>query len=183
MKDLQTVARPYAKALFELALKHQSLKEWSDVLTVLTATVEDVQMQKLLAHPEVTGQMLVEILFDVVERILSLKKDNQLIKDALLVLADHHRLAVIPEVSRQYEALKNEHAKMCSGTVFTSIQLDQKQMQRLEAGLQKKLNKTVHLNQVVQPALLGGARVQIGDMVIDGTLRARLQRLSQSLLA
>ena len=183
MKDTQTVARPYAKALFELALKHQSLKQWNDFLSVLAVAIENVEMQKLLSHPEVTSAMLVEILVAVVKKMAISKPELELVTQALELMAGQHRLAVIPEVFAQYQALDADYAKKCSGTVFTSIQLDEKQLQRLEAGLNKKLNKTVHLTQVVQPTLLGGARVQIGDMVIDGTLRGRLQRFSQSLLA
>lgn len=183
MKDIQTIARPYAKALFELALKHQNLKQWHDALNVLRLTIEDGQMQKLIGHPEVTESMLVDILLDVVGKQPESKSMHEMVKHALEVMADNHRLAVIPEVCHQFEALSAEHAKTCSGTVFTSVALDESQLQRLAAGLQKKLNKTVHLTQVVQPELLGGARVQIGDMVIDGTLRGRLQRMYQSLMA
>jgi F-type H+-transporting ATPase subunit delta len=183
MKDLQTIARPYAKAIFELALKHQTIKEWSGVLAVLAAAIDDTQMQKLLDHPDLTEKMLVDVLLSIVEKQLKSKTEMKLVDHALSVMAEHHRLAVISEVSRQFEGLRAEHEKMCSGTVYTSIQLDDKQLLKLEAGLKKKLNKTVHLTQVVQPALLGGARVQIGDMVIDGTLRGRLERLSQALLA
>lgn len=183
MKDIQTIARPYAKALFELALKHQTLKQWSDALALLSLTINDEQMQKLIGHPEITESMLVEILLDVLNKHPESQSQQALVKQALEVMSDHHRLAVIPEVYRQFEQLKSQHAKMCSGTVYTSILLEEQQLERLAAGLEKKLNKTVHLTQVVQPELLGGARVQIGDMVIDGTLRGRLQRLSQSLLA
>jgi F-type H+-transporting ATPase subunit delta len=181
MKDLQTVARPYAKALFELALKHQSLNEWSDALHVLSQAVEDQNMQRMLNHPEVTGAMLVEILATVAKQSTKSKDQLKLIDHALAMMAEHHRLPVIPEVCRQYEMLKDAHSKMCAGVVYTAIKLDDKQMSKLVSGLQKKLNKTVNLSQVISPELLGGAKIQIGDMVIDGTLRGRIQRLAQSL--
>jgi F-type H+-transporting ATPase subunit delta len=179
MKDLQTIARPYAKALFELALKHHALVFWDNALTVSASAIEDVEMQKLLAHPSVRQEMLVEILTEILDK----NEHSELIQSALQVMAKHQRLAVLPEVARQYQALKAEYEKSAVGTVFTSIKLDDDQLQRLETGLKKKLNKTVHLTQVVEPSLLGGARVQIGDMVIDGTLRGRIQRLSQALSA
>jgi F-type H+-transporting ATPase subunit delta len=183
MKEIQTIARPYAKALFELALQHESINNWSAVLSLLSTAIEDSQMLKLLGHPDLSAQMLVETLFEVVKKEKHIKKEElNMVEHALVVMANHQRLAVIPEVSRQFEELRAEQAKMCSGTVYTSVQLDAKQLQKLEAGLKKKLNKTVHLTQVVQPTLLGGARVQIGDMVIDGTLRGRLERLSQALV-
>ena len=183
MKDLQTIARPYAKALFELALEHNALTSWNTLLSNLALAIHDEKMQKLIGHPEISQNMLVEILMDIIAQQKYSSSIVDLARNTLLVMAEHHRLAVLPEVAKQYEELKAKHEQTCSGTVFSSIKLDANQLQRLEAGLKKKLNKTVHLTQVVEPALLGGARVQIGDMVIDGTLRGRVQRLTQSLLA
>ena len=183
MKDLQTIARPYAKALFKLALKHDVLASMNTVLANLATTILDKDMQSLIGHPEVSQTMLLEILMSTISQQKSSKALDELMSSSLQVMAENRRLAVLPEVAKQYEQLMADHEMMCSGTVFTSIHLDDNQLQRLETGLKKKLNKTVHLSQVVEPRLLGGARVQIGDMVIDGTLRGRLQRLSQSLLA
>lgn len=183
MEDLQTVARPYAKAFFELAVEHKSLEDWSHVLSALATAVQDKNMQRMLSHPEVTEEMLIETLSEIAKRIVKKDKSFEVYQRALATMANHRRLAVIGEVARQFEALKAEHLQMCSGTVYTAIELDKQQLSQLATGLQKKINKTVHLNQVVQPELLGGAKVQIGDMVIDGTLRGRLQRLSQSLFS
>lgn len=181
MKDLQTIARPYAKALFELALKHQCTKEWHDALAVLSQAVVEQDMQRLLNHPEVTGTMLVDILSTVLVRVMKSTESLKLLIQALEMMAQHQRLSVIPEVYRQFDMLNAEHHKMCSGVVYSATALDDKQMNQLVAGLQKKLNKTVNLSQVIQPELLGGAKIQMGDMVIDGTLRGRIQRLAQSL--
>jgi F-type H+-transporting ATPase subunit delta len=183
MKDMQTIARPYAKALFELALKHQALKLWSDALAVLAASVEDKQMQKLIDHPEVSADMLVDVLTTVLKRSIGNQKQTEAVEHAVIMMAKQQRLSVLPEIYRQYEMLKADHAKMCSGVVYTAVELDVAEMQKLSSGLEKKLNKTVHLSQVIQPELLGGARIQIGDMVIDGSIRGRLQRLSQTLSA
>lgn len=181
MKDTQTIARPYAKAFFELAIKHQALDMWSDALAVLAASVDDKQMQKLIDHPEVSADMLVDVLSTVLKRSLIKYKHIDAIEHAVIMMAKQHRLSVLPEIYRQYEMLKAEHAKMCSGVVYTAVELDASEMQKLAAGLEKKLNKTVELSQVIQPELLGGAKIQIGDMVIDGSIRGRLQRLSQTL--
>jgi F-type H+-transporting ATPase subunit delta len=181
MKDMQTIARPYAKALFELALKHQALDMWSDALAVLAASVEDKQMQKLIDHPEVSADMLVDVLSTVLTKALAKYKNLDAVQHAVSLMAKQQRLSVLPEICRQYEMLKAEHAKMCSGVVYTAVELNPSEMNKLSAGLEKKLNKTVELSQVIQPELLGGAKIQIGDMVIDGSIRGRLQRLSQTL--
>ncbi|MDQ5884711.1 MAG: F-type H+-transporting ATPase subunit delta [Pseudomonadota bacterium] len=181
MKDLQTIARPYAKALFELALKHQCLNEWHDALAVLSQAVAEQNMQRLLGHPEVTSAMLVDILSTVVQGVMKSTEQLKLLVQALEMMAEHQRLSVIPEVYRQFDMLNAEHHKMCSGIVYSAIALDDNQMSKLVSGLQKKLNKTVNLSQIIQPELLGGAKIEIGDMVIDGTLRGRIQRLAQSM--
>jgi len=181
MRDLQTVARPYAKALFELALQHNALGAWSDALHILALAVEDAEMQTLLNCPEVTKAMLVDILLTVVSKSKQSNEQLELLGHALAIMSANQRLAVLPEVYRQYEAHKEAHNKLCTGIVFTAQQLDVDQMHKLAIGLQKKLNKTVSLSQIIEPSLLGGAKIKIGDMVIDGTLRGRIQRLSQSL--
>ena len=181
MKDLQTIARPYAKALFELALKHQCLTEWQDALAILSQAVVEQDMQRLLNHPEVTGAMLVDILSTIVGRAMKSTEPLKKLVQALEMMAQQQRLSAIPEVYRQFDMLNAEHHKMCSGVVYSAIALDDKQMSKLVSGLEKKLNKTVNLSQVIQPELLGGAKIQIGDMVIDGTLRGRMQRLAQSM--
>lgn len=181
MKDLQTIARPYAKALFELALKHQCLNEWHDALAILSQAVVEQDMQRLLSHPEVTGAMLVDILLTVVGRVMKSTESLKLLVQALEMMVHQQRLSAIPEVYRQFDMLNAEHHKRCSGVVYSAIALDDKQMSKLASGLEKKLNKTVSLSQIIQPELLGGAKIQIGDMVIDGTLRGRIQRLAQSM--
>ena len=183
MKDAQTIARPYAKALFELALKHHSMSEWSDVLQVLAIAISDRQMQLMLNHPEVTPAMLIDLLSALLTQTNLSVPNLDLLKSALELMASQHRLPVIPEISRQFEQLKAQHAKTCSAVVYSATKLDEQQLNRLATGLGRKLQKSVTISQVVQPELLGGAKVQIGDMVIDGTIRGRLQRLSQSLLA
>jgi F-type H+-transporting ATPase subunit delta len=183
MKDLQTIARPYAKALFELALGHQALQAWSEVLSLLTDVVKDKQMNQLLDHPEMTQEMLVDILFDVVKQQMQKHAELDSIKQALMVMAKSRRLPLIPEICRQYNDYCAEYTKSCSAVVYTSIRLSEEQLKKLETGLQKRLQKTVQLTQVEDPSLLGGARIQIGDMVIDGSLRGRVQRLYQALSA
>jgi F-type H+-transporting ATPase subunit delta len=183
MKDLQTIARPYAKALFELALEHKALESWAAVLHLLTEVVKDKQMHQLLDHPDMSQSMLVELLLEVVGQQLKDKAELDSVKQALLVMAQSRRLPLIPEICRQYDDYCAEYTKSCSAVVYTSIRLSEEQLKKLEAGLHKKLQKTVQLTQVEDPSLLGGARIQIGDMVIDGSLRGRVQRLYQALSA
>jgi len=181
MKDLQTIARPYAKAVFELAVMHQSLETWALVLHLLSQAVNDKQMFKLLDHPDLSQEMLVDILMEVVQ--VKVKDELSLIQHTLMVMAENRRLPLLPEISAQYDALCAEYAKSCAGVVYTSLRLTEQQMKTLQAGLEKRLKKTVNLTQVEDKALIGGAKIQIGDMVIDGSLKARVQRLYQALSA
>ena len=183
MKDIQTVARPYSKALFELALEHQSLNAWSDALSVLSQATMDSGMQRLLHHPEVSTSMLVDILLAVAKQALKNESQMRHLEHALAIMSVHRRLPVIPEIYRQFELLKAQHHHLCSGIVYSATSLDDAQMKHLIVGLEKKLNKSVRLTQVIQPELLGGAKIQIGDMMIDGTLRGRIHRLAQTMYA
>ena len=173
MAEKATIARPYAKAAFALAQQHKSLASWSQVLARAAAGVQDERVAKLLMNPRVTADDLAGLLADVAGDALDEQSRN-----FLTTLAHNRRLALLPEIAAMFEIMRAEVENVADVQVTSAVQLDEAQRQRLAAALKKRLKCDVRLHCAVDPALLGGAIVRSGDFVIDGSLKARLDRLA-----
>jgi F-type H+-transporting ATPase subunit delta len=173
MAEKATIARPYAKAAFELAQQHKSFARWSGVLARAAAGVRDERVAKLLLNPRVTPGDLVALFADVSGDALDEHSRN-----FLSTLAHNRRLSLLPEIAAMFETMRAEVENIADVQVTSAVQLDEAQRQRLVAALRKRLQREVRLHCSVDPALLGGAIVRSGDVVIDGSLKARLDRLA-----
>src|SRR5690606_21962619 len=167
------IARPYAKAAFEHAQEHKSFDRWSQVLAVTSAVVSDPRVEKLLTHPNVKVDDLVGLLTEAAGEAI-----DEHTRNFLLTLASNRRLGLLPEIAAQYEVLRAEVENVADVRITSAVQLTEAQQQRFAAALKKRLKKDVRLHCEVDPALIGGAIVRAGDFVIDGSVRARLERLA-----
>jgi F-type H+-transporting ATPase subunit delta len=173
MAEKATIARPYAKAAFELAQQHKTFARWSDLLARTAAGVRDERVAKLLLHPRVTADDLAGLLADVGGDALDEHSRN-----FIATLAHNRRLALLPEIAAMFEIMRAEVENVADVQVTSAVQLDEAQRQRLAVALRKRLQREVRLHCSVDPELLGGAIVRSGDFVIDGSLKARLERLA-----
>lgn len=176
MAEKATIARPYAKAAFEYARQHDSLPRWSEALATASAVVADPSVSRLLGNPNVTPPQLVELIAGVGgERV------DANARQYLETLASNRRLNVLPDIAAMFEVMRAEVENVADVEVTSAVELNDAQKQRLSAALQKRLKRDVRLHCAVDPTLVGGAIVRSGDMVIDGSLKARLARLSQAI--
>jgi F-type H+-transporting ATPase subunit delta len=178
MADRLTIARPYARAAFEEAQLDKRLGAWSEALQVAADAVRDPRVAALLGNPRVTPEELAELLLGVVGPQLGRHGEN-----FLRTLAVNHRLAFLPEISTLFDALKNSAEGVADVTVTTAAPLDAAQKHRLAAALERRLKRTVRLHGEVDQELIGGAVLRAGDLVIDGSLRTRLERIAYELTA
>jgi len=176
MSSLATLARPYAKAAFELAQGENALARWDEMLNLAGAIVSDDSMTKLLESPDVSDSEAVGILVEVAGEML----DGRF-RDYLSVLADNGRLPLLPEVGGLFRQLREEAEKRLSVRVVSAIPLDESQTARLKEALARRFECEIELNNEIDTSVIGGAVVYAGDQVIDGSLRGRLQKLSNSL--
>jgi F-type H+-transporting ATPase subunit delta len=177
MAEKSTIARPYAKALFELALGDRKLDVWSQALAIAAAVVADVRVKKLLTSPHLTTDQLADLLIDICGKALDAEGQN-----FIRVLAANRRLGLLPEISTIYEKLKAESEKVVDVTVTSAAPLSAEQQRSYADALRKRLNSEVRLHCEIDPALVGGAILRADDLVIDGSLRGRLERLTTELL-
>jgi F-type H+-transporting ATPase subunit delta len=169
MAAFGTVARPYAKAIFEIATAEKTLAAWSN--------------GSYLARPAMRAAERANFL----QSILEGAPDAQVFESAagknlLRLLSENNRLGALPEIAAQFDKLKAQAENKVKVTLVAATQVDGEQAAKVTAALQRKLGREVELTLEVDPKLLGGAVVRAEDMVIDGSVRSRLQRLAGSLI-
>ncbi|EWG98310.1 F0F1 ATP synthase subunit delta [Halomonas sp. BC04] len=178
MAETSTVARPYAKAAFEYARDHKALEAWSDMLVKLGQVVAERDAQKLIASPKIATDRKVDMVIEVAD--ISVDDAGRRFLEAL---GDKGRLSALGAIAEQFERLRADHEKRVDVTVVTAYALDDKQQNKLAGALKKRLNREISITTQVDPKLLGGVVLRAGDTVIDGSVRGRLNRLSEALIA
>lgn len=178
MSDSTTIARPYAKALFEHALAENQLSQWSHHLRLLAQAVLTPEASQFIANPASTVSQHVELL----EAISDTKADESL-KNLINLLATNKRLALLPEIEQLYQVHRAEQEKTLSVEVISFSEVSPEQQQKLTDSLSKRLQRKVSLEIRIDTSLLGGAIIQAGDLVIDGSVRGKLNKLKTNLAA
>jgi F-type H+-transporting ATPase subunit delta len=178
MADKSTVARPYARAAFEEAKAGRRLAQWSRALQVGAAVVQDERVENLLGNPQVTPTELSQLVIDIAGPEL-----DELGRNFVQTLADNRRLAYLPEISKIFDDLKDAEEGVVDVTVTSAAPLDEAQRKTLSEALAKKLKRDVRLHCDTDAKLIGGAVLRAGDLVIDGSLRSRLDRIAYELTA
>jgi F-type H+-transporting ATPase subunit delta len=178
MSELSTLARPYAEAVFRMAQGENDLAGWSARVQSLALIVSDAQWSRLISDPAVSAERVASLVIEVAGSDLGTSGAN-----FVNVLAENDRLSLLPEISAQFEALKANAEGTLEATITSAQELTQAQIDDLVAGLKAKFNRAVNVQVAVDPELIGGAVVAIGDQVIDGSVKGRLQRMSFALQA
>jgi len=183
MADVSTVARPYAKALFDLASGEHKLAEWSAALGAAAAVVADANAKRALANPGFDDGARAALVGSVAGAI----KGGELLtsghgKNFLQVLAENDRLTALPEIAAQFDALKADAENKVKVTVTAATQVDGAIAEQIKKALQQKLGRVVEITLAIDASLIGGAIIQADDMVIDGSVRTRLQRLTEKIV-
>ncbi|MGB0732248.1 MAG: F0F1 ATP synthase subunit delta [Pontibacterium sp.] len=178
MAELNTVARPYTKAVFESALDKGTLEQWSSFLTTASAVSQDEKVGQVLGSPSLTSQQKAEAFLSICE-----DQADDAAKNFIKLLADNKRLPLLPEIGAQFEQLKANHEKSVEIDVTTAYALDEQQQQKLSQALSTKLGCNVALSATVDASILGGVVIRADDLVIDGSVRARVAKLAEALTA
>jgi F-type H+-transporting ATPase subunit delta len=178
MSELSTLARPYAEAVFRMAQGENDLAGWSSRVQSLALIVSDAQLARLIVDPAVSSERMAALIIEVAGAGLGERGAN-----FVKVLAENDRLPLLPEIGAQFETLKANAEGTLEATITSAQALTQAQIDDLVAGLKTKFNRAVDVQVAVDPELIGGAVIAIGDQVIDGSVKGRLQRLSFALQA
>jgi len=176
MAELNTVARPYTKAAFEHAVDKGNLDQWSEMLVTAAAVTQHETMTQVLGTPGLTSEQKAEAMINVCEEQM-----DDTAKNFMVLLAENQRLALLPKISEQFDQLKASQQQSVEVNVTTAFDLGEQQQQKLTQALSSKLGREVSLTTDVDKSIIGGVIVRTEDMVIDGSIRARLAKLAEAM--
>jgi F-type H+-transporting ATPase subunit delta len=173
MSQALTLARPYARAAFAIARDERAFAQWSDSLGFAARVAADPRVASLLGDPKLADTDAV--------MLLSPEPHTESFARFLALLADNRRLALLPEVAGLYEELRAEAERVVRATVTSAATLPESELDKIKAALRQRFGREVEVETAVDESLIGGAVIDAGDVVIDGSLRGKLERLQSAL--
>ncbi len=176
MADSSTAARPYAKAVFELAREDGSFDQWASLLKAVASAVGDRDVAALIGDPRVGSARIGQIIVDALG-----EGAGQAGRNFVRLLAENGRLAAVPDILEGFEALRAEAEHTVDVNITSAAPLSEEHKAKLAQSLRARLGRDVRLHCEVDESLIGGAVIRAGDLVIDSSLRGRLQQLATNL--
>jgi len=177
MSELNTVARPYAQAAFDLARESGTLAQWSEMLGFAAAVSADSAMREAIDSPNLS---VVEQA-DLFAQVCGDQIDDQGINFVKL-LAENRRLTLFPEIAELYEELRAEAEGTLEATVISAKPMSDAQQQEMADALKARFNRDIILQVEVDESIVGGAIIRAGDTVIDGSVRGKLEKFATALI-
>jgi F-type H+-transporting ATPase subunit delta len=174
MAELATIARPYAEALFKASVSDLSTAAvWVDELGVIA---QNVQLLQFADSPKVT----VEQVFDLIASVAKSALPDQA-KNFLRTVIENGRLNALPEIAHQFRALKNAQSGSSDAVIYSAFPIDGGALAEVAVMLEKRFGRKLNASVVLQPELIGGIRVVVGDEVLDTSVKARLEQMKVAL--
>jgi len=178
MAETATLARPYAEAVFRLADAGRTLVAWSGTLRTLAQVAAHPDMQECMSKFNLTPIRLQDLFLSLCSGDLSAEANN-----FIQLLIEYDRLMLLPEIFAQFETLKNEREGVVDARITTAFALEGAQLAGLVADLEKRFKRKINAQVSIDRDLIGGVRVVVGDEVIDGSVRGKLDAMAAGLLA
>ena len=176
MAELVTIARPYAEAVFRLAKQGNALPAWSDALNLIATVHQDPQMQATIANPKVTSADIESLLLAICgERI------DGVARNLIQLLVHNRRLLVLAEIRELFEQLKLEDEGKLDAKIISAFPMEDAQRNQVVNLLSSRFKRKINATVTVDPNLIGGIRVEVGDKVWDASVRGRLQTMAATL--
>ncbi|PNK60546.1 F0F1 ATP synthase subunit delta [Psychrobacter sp. FDAARGOS_221] len=209
MAELSTLARPYAKAAFDYAHENSVIGEWVDFLLIASNVVRDSAFVHMLDNPAINAEQKAEMLVNIYDEQVTSNEPTALksllftaqghkregqpsdslpaattqIKNFVHQLAEQERLSLIPQVYEQFLILRAEALKEVNAYVTSAYPLSETQRVMIQQRLEQSLKASVIIHEEVDPSLLAGATIKIGDKLVDDSVRGKLKQLKTQLTA
>lgn len=176
MAEAITVARPYAEAVFKLAVAGKSLSQWSKILKLAAEIAENERIRSLIGNPLVSVKQLSELMLEIGGR-----KFNQDARNLITLMIENKRVQVLPQVSFLFEQLKAQHEGALDARIVSAFELESEQLSKLVSELEQKFKRKIEAKVIVDSDLIGGIKVEIGDEVLDASVRGKLEAMAIAL--
>lgn len=177
MADNASLARPYAKAVFSLADETGAHEAWSAALAKLSAVSQDADFAALVSDPRVDASKLTSLLTDIVGQDLPEGGAN-----LVNLVVSNGRVEALADIEQQYTALVAKAKAQVNAEVITAFALSEEQKTAISGALETRLGLKVNLEETVDSSLVGGAVIKAGDLVIDGSAKGRIEKLTSALM-
>ena len=177
MAELATIARPYAEALYEVA-KTQDVKAWAQQLDALALVAGDAGLRQFADNPKVSAEQVFEVIAAAVKLPLATGLQN-FVREVVA----NGKLAALPAMVGQFHALANAAAGVADAQIFSAFPIDDAQLADVLGSLEKRFGRKLEAHVSLEPSLIGGIRVVVGDEVLDTSVKARLERMKVALTA
>ena len=176
MAELATIARPYAEALYKAS--QTDLAATAGWLDELAAIAGNSQLQQFADNPKITTDQVFDVIAGVAKSNLTAPASN-----FLRTVLENGRLSVLPEIAAQFRALKNASSGSSDAVVYSAFPMDGAALADVAATLEKRFGRKLNASVVIDPSLIGGIRVVVGDEVLDTSVKARLEQMKVALTA
>lgn len=176
MAEAITIARPYAEAVFKSAQAKNTVKAWSEMLQYAAAVSNEAQVTALIGNPSVSAKQLAEIFLTICKNKL-----NDEGRSLVMLMAENGRLDVLPQVSQLFEQLKSQYEGILDANIVSAFAMNDGQLKKLIANLEQKFKHKINARVSIDPELIGGVKVEIGDEILDTSVRGKLEAMAVAL--
>ena len=178
MAELATIARPYAEAAFEIARDANALPQWSDMLRFAATIVDDPRVAAALDNPRLDAGAKESLLLSIGGDRFTGEGRN-----FIRLLVEGERVMLLPQIAAMFETLKNDAEATAKATIESAFELSDAQVAELRSALERRFGKKIDTTVSINPDLIGGARITVGDAVLDGSVEAKLAAMHAQLRA
>ncbi len=176
MAEAITVARPYAEAIFKLGVSGDSLTQWSKILHLCASIAENDQIKLLIGNPTMSADKLSAIFLEI-----GRGKFSEEAKNLIKILTENKRILILPQISQLYEQLKAQHEGILEAKIISAFALEGKQLKKLVENLEQKFKRKIEPQVSIDPELIGGIKVEVGDEIFDASVRGKLEAMAIAL--
>ncbi len=176
MAEAITIGRPYAEAVFKSAQAKKTIAAWSEMLKYAAAVSSEEHVSALISNPSVSAKQVADIFLEICKNKLSEEGRN-----LIMLMAENGRLDVLPQVSELFEQLKSQYEGVLDANIVSAFALNGGQLRQLIAMLEKRFKHEINAKVSVDPELIGGVKVEIGDEVLDTSVRGKLEAMAVAL--
>lgn len=184
MSELRTIARPYAKAAFEIARNQGELEKWQNMIGAFSSAAIKPKLTAVLRDPALSAKKKASTLFEVCSEATTSEVCSEATtrqgKAFLIALAENNRLTLLPTIHELFHQLKLNFEKAVDIESTSAFKITTEQSRTLLVLFEKKLGKTVNLISKTDPGLIGGIIIRVGDLTIDGSVRGKLEKLAEA---